>query len=162
MAVAPCGARADEATKQAKVRELLMTMHQDRTVDSMMHSIAKQLFEVPDANRLTPAQQKLTQDFQDRAMKVVSDRVGWKVVEPDYVKLYENTYSEQEINGILAFYKSPAGQAVLTKAPQLSAGVVQIVHSHMGDYQTKMQVLQDDYMKQMTALIPANTKKPGH
>jgi hypothetical protein len=162
MAVAPCGARADEAAKQAKVHELLMTMHMDHTVDSMMHSIAKQLFEVPDANRMTPAQQKLTQDFQDRALTIVSDRVGWKAVEPDYVKLYMNTYSEQEINGILAFYKSPVGQAMLTKAPQLSAGVVQIVHTRMGDYQTKMQALQDDYMKQMTALIPPNSKKPGH
>jgi hypothetical protein len=161
MAVAPCCARADGAAKQAKVHELLVTMHMDHTVDSMMHSIAKQLFEVPDANRLTPAQQKLTQNFQDRAMKIVSDRVGWKAVEPDYVKLYENTYSEQEIDGMLAFYKSLAGQAMLAKAPQLSAGVMQIVHSHMGDYQPKMQALQDEYMKQMTAAIPANAaKKP--
>jgi hypothetical protein len=161
MAVAPCCARADEAAKQAKAHELLMTMHMDHTVDSMMHSIAQQLFEVPDMNRLTPTQQKLTQDFQNRAMKIVSDRVSWKAVEPDYVKLYENTYSEQEIDGILAFYKSPAGQAMLAKAPQISAGVVQIVHSHMGDYQPKMQALQDEYMKQMTAAMPVNpAKKP--
>ena len=164
VAVAPCCARADGAGKQAKVHELLMTMHMDRTVDSMMHSIAKQLLEIPGTERMTPAQKKLTQQFQDRAMKVISDRVSWKAVEPDYVKLYEKTYSEQEIDGMLAFYKSPAGQAMLTKAPQLSAGVMQIVHSHMGDYQPKMQALQDEYMKQMTAAIPANSsKKPtGH
>jgi hypothetical protein len=164
IAVAPCCARADEAAKQAKIHELLVTMHMDHMLDPMMHSIAKQLLAVPDVDRMTPAQKKLTQDFQDRAMKIISDRVGWKAVEPDYVKLYENTYSEQEIDGILAFYKSPAGQAMLTKAPQLSAGVMQIVHSRMGDYQPKMQALQDEYMKQMTAAIPANssTKPTRH
>ena len=162
--VAPCCARADGASKQVKVRELLMTMHMDHTVDSMMHSIATQLLENPGMDRMTPAQKKLTQEFQDQAMKIVSDRVSWKAVEPDYVKLYENTYSEQEIDGMLAFYKSPTGQAMLAKAPQLSAGVVQIVHSRMGDYQSKMQALEDEYMKQMRATVPANSlKKPtGH
>jgi hypothetical protein len=33
--------------------------------------------------------------------------------------LYDEVYSEEQITGILAFYKSPAGQAFLNKMPLL-------------------------------------------
>lgn len=169
LAVAPRCARADEASKQAKVHELLATMHTDHMLDPMMHSITRQALEIPqsapEAAQMTPAQKKLTQEFQDRAMKIAYDSVGWKAVEPDYVKLYESAYTEEELDGILAFYKSPAGQAMLAKTPQLSAGVMQIVHGRMGDYQPKMQALQKEYMKQMeAAAAPASpsTKPASH
>jgi hypothetical protein len=82
-------------------------------------------------------------------MKVVDQSFSWPVLEPAYVKLYGDTYTEAELDGILAFYKSPAGQAMLTRTPELSAGVMQIVHSHMGDFQPKMQSLQELYLKVM-------------
>jgi uncharacterized protein YbjQ (UPF0145 family) len=54
---------------------------------------------------------------------------------------------------------------MLAKTPQLSAGVMQIVHGRMGDYQPKMQALQKEYMKQMeAAAAPASpsTKPASH
>ena len=34
---------------------------------------------------------------------------------PDLVKLYSDAYSENELDGILAFYRTPAGRAMLAK-----------------------------------------------
>ena len=39
--------------------------------------------------------------------------------------------------------------ALLTKSPELSAGSMQIVHSRMGDFQPKMQALEELYVKAM-------------
>ena len=88
-------------------------------------------------------------------MKVVSDSVGWASLEPEYVKLYAATYSEEEIDGILAFYKSPVGQKMLEKTPELSSGGMKIVQGRMGDFQPKIKALQDEYMKQLAATMPA-------
>ena len=159
LAVAPCGARADDASKQAKVKELFATMRMDHMLDQMMRSIQGEVKamarETPGAEQMTPAQQKLTQDFMDKSMKVVNDSVGWAALEPAYVKLYATTYSEEEIDGILAFYKSPVGQTMLAKTPELSAGGMQIVHARMGDFQPKLQALQQEYMKELAATAPA-------
>ena len=40
---------------------------------------------------------------------------------------YARTYSEEEMEGIIAFYKSPAGQAMLAKAPQLAQNIGQVM-----------------------------------
>jgi hypothetical protein len=164
LVVAPCGARADEASKQAKVRDLFATMHMEHMLDQMMHSIQGEVEAVaqstPAAEQTTPQQKKVTQDFMDKSMKVVTDSVGWTALEPEYVKLYASTYSEVEIDGILAFYKSPVGQAMLAKTPQLSAGGMQIVRSRMGSFQPKIQALQQEYLKQLAATMPA-AKEPA-
>ena len=161
LVVAPCGARADEASKQTKVRDLFVTMHMDHMLDQMMHSIQGEVQAMaqraPGAEQMTAPQKKLAQDFMDKSMKVVNGSVGWTVLEPEYVKLYSATYSEAEIDGILAFYKSAVGQAMLAKTPELSTGGMQIVRSRMGDFQPKIQALQREYMKQLAALPAAKS-----
>jgi hypothetical protein len=153
MVVAPVGARADDASKQAKVKELFAVMHMDHSLDRMRSAMAQQVQatakNASGAETMTPAKKQMQQEFIDNSMKVVDDNFGWAVLEPAYVKLYADTYTEAELDGILAFYKSPSGQALLTKTPELSAGSMQIVHGHMGDFQPKMQALQELYLKAM-------------
>jgi hypothetical protein len=153
MVVAPVGARADEASKQAKVKELFAVMHMDHSLDRTRSAMEQQVQatakNAPGTEQMTPEKKKMQQEFVDNSMKVVDENFGWSELEPAYVKLYADTYTEAELDGILAFYKSPAGQALLTKTPELSAGVMQIVHGHMGDFQPKMQGLQELYVKAM-------------
>ena len=149
----PVGARADEASKQAKVKELFAVMHMDHNLDRMMSAMQRQVQvtaqSAPGAEALTPEKKKLQDEFVANSMKVVEANFGWTVLEPAYVKLYADTYTEAELDGILAFYQSPAGQAMLAKTPQLSSGVMEIVHSRMDDFQPKMQALQELYVKSM-------------
>jgi len=153
MVMAPVGARADEESKTAKVKELFAVMHMDHSLDRMRSAMEQQVQatakNAPGTEQMTPEKKKMQQEFVDNSMKVVDENFGWTVLEPAYVKLYADSYTEAELDGILAFYKSPAGQALLTKTPELSAGVMQIVHGHMGDFQPKRQALQELYVKAM-------------
>jgi uncharacterized protein len=153
MVMAPVGARADEASKQAKVKELFTLMHVDHSLDRMRSAMQQQVQltakNVSGAEQMTPEKKKIQQEFIDNSMKVVDENFGWPELEPAYLKLYSDTYTEAELDGILAFYKSPVGQALLNKTPELSAGSMQIVHSRMGDFQPRMQALQELYVKAM-------------
>ncbi len=159
MVVAPVGARADEASKQAKVKELFALMHVDHSLDRMRSAMEQQVQltakNVSGAEQMTPEKKKIQQEFIDNTMKVVDANFSWPVLEPAYLKLYADTYTEPELDGILAFYKSPAGQALLSKTPELSAGSMQIVHSRMDDFEPKMQALQELYVK---AMAPATAQ----
>lgn len=159
MVVAPVGARADDAAKQAKVRELFAVMHMEHNLDRMMSSMQRQIEltaqNASGADALTPEKKKAQQDFVANATKAVNDNFGWAVLEPAYVKLYADTFTDAELDGMLVFYKSPAGQAMLAKTPEVSAGVMQIVHSRMDTFEPRMQALQQEYLKAMSGGTPA-------
>lgn len=42
------------------------------------------------------------------------------------IPIYEENYSEEEIDGLLRFYKSPIGQSYLKKMPKVSAEVNEV------------------------------------
>ncbi len=153
LVVAPGKARADEASKEAKVKELFAVMHMERNLDEMMQSMriqVKMFAENGEGSQpMTPAKKTIEQNFINNALQVVNQSFSWPVMEPAYIKLYMGTYTESELDGMLAFYKSPAGQAMLNNDTHLKAGVMQIVHSHMGEFESKMQALQAQYKQKM-------------
>ena len=155
-------ARADEASKRAKVQDLFVTMHMDRTMEQMMDLIMKQVHQMtgamPGANQMTSEQKKLMDDFQKRAEVMVNDSMGWKALEPEYVTLYTSTFSEEEIDGLLTFYKSPVGQTFLDKTPELTTKAGAIAQEKMLALQPKMNAMLEDMMKQVMATMPAKPK----
>ena len=46
---------------------------------------------------------------------------SWRSLEPEFVEIYTATFTQDEIDAQIAFYGSPAGQAVLAKSPDLVA-----------------------------------------
>jgi hypothetical protein len=156
MAVAPM-ARADDASKTAKVHELFAAMHMDRMMSQMMDQMTgfmKQQFqqsiqEAAGSSTMPDAQKKLTDEFYGKVIKLATDSMSWKALEPEYTKIYADTYTEDEIEAITVFYKSPAGQAMLTKTPELTAASMKVVQAKMIEIQPKMKELSDQYIQQM-------------
>jgi hypothetical protein len=146
---------AVDPAKEAKVKELFEVMHLDRMMDQMMTAVKSMVNQMTDSapgmDKVTPAQKRIIAEFQEKAMKLAIDSMGWKVMEPEYVKLYANTFSMQELDAALAFYKSPEGQSFMAKTPQLTTAGMKIVQERMGDLQPKLKDLQDEFMKKMEA-----------
>lgn len=161
LAVAPCVAHADEASKRAKVEELVSVMHMDRMMDQMMEAVKGQTEQMmqqqPGADSMTPEQKKIVTDYQAKAMQIVIDSMGWKAMEPQFVTLYAQNFTEDEIDGMVTFYKSPTGQAVLNKMPQLMSSAMQLTQSRMVDVQPKLKALMEDEAKQMAATTPKSS-----
>ena len=82
--------------------------------DSMrkMHSEQMAKMELPPEARASAA------EIQERSLAIVRKMLNWETLKPRFIDLYAETYTEPELDGILAFYKSPAGQAMLNKVPQ--------------------------------------------
>jgi hypothetical protein len=153
---APSIAHADEASKRVKIQELFTTLHLDRTMKLVMDAVLKQ---VKDASQqqlvgvtLTDAQQKKFDDFQQKVFDLVNDQMSWPKIEPDYIKLYNDAYTEEQIDGILSFYKSPVGQAMIDKTPDLTTKSLQISQGRMQAIQPQLRQLMQDFTKDMAAL----------
>jgi uncharacterized protein len=148
-------ARADDASKKEKAEQLFALINMERTYDQMMAQVMsqsdqmqKQMF--PDGTR-TALQKKEFADFQAKLEALVRDSFSWKVLEPEYIKLYCDTYTEDDLDGIITFYHSPAGEDMLAKQPELLKASSVIAMSHMKDTIPKMQQLVTDMQKQIQA-----------
>lgn len=151
-------AHADDATKRTKVEELFTLLHIDQTSTQIMANINRQMQGLSTHQfgaTPTPDQQKQFSDLQTRVTNVVQQTIGWKVIEPDFIKLYTDAYTEPEIDSILAFYRSPAGQAMLTKSPELSSKSLAITQQRMTPVEPQLRQMVADFIKQTTPASPA-------
>ena len=129
-------ARADDASKRAKVVELFRVMHVNQMAEQITSSVRQQMEmsmqSVPGAGQMNAEQKRLVDDYQAKVMAMVNENMSWKALEPQMIELYTSTYSEAEIEGILAFYKGPVGQSMLAKTPELTQKSMAITNAKLG------------------------------
>jgi hypothetical protein len=148
-------AHADEASKRAKIEEMFTVLKVDKTMKQMMDmglAQGKQTAQNMMGDRpMTPADQKIMDDYLAKLYVAVSDVLSWEKLKPAYVDLYASAYSEEEVDGIVAFYKSPVGQVLLEKTPELITKSSTIVNSRMKEFAPRMREITEDMAKQMAA-----------
>jgi len=153
-------AHADEASKHAKAQEMLGLLHTERVSQQIEGNIMKQASAMQQQiyGGPVPAASKDKYDaFQQQLQQATEAQIGWKVLQPEYVDLYAKTYTEPELDAILTFYKSPAGQSMLAKAPELSTQSMQLVQAKMTVLQPQLQKLAQDFVQ---STKPASTQPP--
>jgi uncharacterized protein len=116
-------ARADETSKSAKAEALLQLVQGDqmmKTIEPLMKTMAGSISpDMPDEERAK------IREMQKRMMTTVLE--VYNRTKPTLAKIYADTYTEQELDGILAFYKSPVGKSVLEKMPEVMQRVAMII-----------------------------------
>lgn len=132
-------APAPSSTKIAKIEELFRLTKTDQIQKELMVRMASMVKQQAGGN--DEASQKI--------MEFVVKKMGWDSMKADFVKLYDDTYTEDEISGLLLFYQSPPGQAFLAKSPSLVNSTVSLVQMRMAELKPEL----DKMIKEM------NTKK---
>jgi uncharacterized protein len=141
---------ADEKpASEASIRELLVLSDARNLVegvykqmDGMLEQSLKQsLGDKP----LNDEQQKLAAEMRSKIVGLMQADMGWDRLEPIYLKLYMDTFSQSDIDGILKFYKTRAGTALLKKMPLLMQNLMQMMTSQMQVLVPKLRPVVEDY-----------------
>jgi len=69
--------------------------------------------------------------MMDKIMDICAEEMKWENVKPDYINLYSETFSAEELKELIAFYQSPAGKAYLAKQPELMQKSMQLSQKTM-------------------------------
>jgi hypothetical protein len=138
----PALALADEASKTAKIEEMMQLSNMDRMTTQMMDQVktmlSSQLSSIPAEAR------QAADEMQQKMMKLLADRLNWDKAKPAYIKLYSETFTESEIDGIVGFYKSPSGQAMLSKMPVLMQKSMAVGQQLMGDVMPEIERMAEE------------------
>ncbi len=56
---------------------------------------------------------------QPRVNALVLEQMSWARLKPAFARIYAETFSQEEVDGLIAFYQGPIGSALISKTPQL-------------------------------------------
>lgn len=148
------GARAQENNKTAQIHELLKLTNAEavpQQIYSQIHAMTTKQLETMSG----PAEAKAAAaQTIDKIMAQLQERMSWARMEPEYVRLYEEVYSDEEIAGILAFYKSSAGQAFVKKMPLLMSKSIEMAQRQMADLMPEIQRIADEAAQKSKSTEP--------
>ncbi len=107
-----------------------------------------------------PAGTKLTQEQRDKMQAIMSTYVGKSVdlypsdeMLTDMTAIYHKHLSKDDVEGLIAFYSSPAGQHLLDAQPLIAQEYMPVV---MGKVAQRSQDLTKQMMKEMADVVPAS------
>jgi hypothetical protein len=127
---------------------MLQLIHIDQMMDQMMTALRQQVVTMTDqamGSRATPEQKAQLANFQQQMFDFINAQVGWKAMEPEYVELYTQTYTDEELDGIIAFYKTPAGASMIAKTPELTQKALAISQSKVVSLIPQLQKMVQDF-----------------
>ena len=131
--------RADDASKFAKAEELLQLTQGDQMM-KMMEPMMKGM--MGQMNKDIPAEQRAKiGEIQGKVMALIA--VSFSKAKPALAKVYTDTYTEEELDSILAFYKSPGGKALLQKMPEVMQRSMPVMMQMMGDLQPELKTMME-------------------
>lgn len=154
--------QAESKPSEASVRHLLDIMQVRQIVQTMSaqmdtmfdNMVNKQL----EGQNVTPEQQKQIDARRNAARDMVKDLLSWDSMESLYLKVYGETFSQQEIDGMTAFYTSPTGQAVIAKMPLATRNSMSEMQQRVRDMIPKIQQMAREAADEVKSPAP---KKSG-
>jgi uncharacterized protein len=166
LAAAPAWA-ADAPPTDESIRKLFEAARTSSMIDTavaqMQTSLKGAAARKFGGQQLNAEQQQIVADSQDRIFGVIRQALSWKDLEPSMLATYRDTFTQKEVDGMLKFYTSPTGKAVLDKMPQTMSTMMQHMTARMQDLAPQLEQIQRETAEKVKAAAtpPQNSSAPA-
>ena len=146
------------------LKELLQLCDAAKMIDNMWVQVEGamkgMIAQSTKGQQLNAQQQAAIDSFQSKYSALMREELSWSKLEPVFIRIYRNSLSQEEIDGMIAFYKTPAGQAVVKKMPTLIQQIMAEMPAMIGPLMQKMQPLAQQLGAELkAAATPADGQK---
>jgi hypothetical protein len=111
------------------------------SVDSSVKKIISQTLGDKPANE---DQEKIFDNLELKIIEIIHSEYVWAKFEPIYLNIYRTAFTQNEVNGMLAFYKTPAGQAVITKMPVVAQATIAAINNRGTPVAQQLKKVEDE------------------
>jgi hypothetical protein len=118
-------------------------------MDSLMASATRDALQ---GQSLTPERQAVLDRMRAKMAAVINQTLNWSDLEPMYVRTYRASLTQDELDGMLNFYKSPAGQAYIKKIPVITQNILVEMQGMIKPMQQKMVEIQKQAIQELKDL----------
>jgi uncharacterized protein len=109
-----------------EVEKLLTSMQQQ--IDGVMKNAMNEAFR---GQQMTPEAAALSERLQKKLMANFRSELSWEKMKDLYIRVYSETFTQEEIDGLLEFYVSPAGKAFVAKMPMVMQKTMSLMQERM-------------------------------
>ena len=135
-----------ELLKITKSEQFLGQMNQQ--INTMMHSSIEKITQ---GRKLTTKQELAVVNYTQELGKIMQEGFTWAKLEPEMIKIYAEEFSQEEIDGMIKFYKTPVGQSTIDKMPIVMQKSMQVGYKQMDAITPKIMQAADKLAKDMQA-----------
>ena len=139
---------AQEASRRALAEELLNLMQARENIEksftmfkqmipAQMEKMGKAMGQDNVPADVSLQKQKQTEKMWD----MLALELNWDKVKDDYINLYAEIFTEEEMNAIIIFYHSPAGVALIKKQPELMKRSMELCQDRIRKIGPKIQAM---------------------
>jgi hypothetical protein len=107
-----------------------------RYSDAMMKSAVDRAVQT---RQFTPEQRAKLDESVRKISVEMGVELSWEGLRPVYMQVYTETFTQEEIDSIIAFYESPAGRAFIAKMPTVLQKSTSFIQSRMDGFMQRMQ-----------------------
>ena len=132
---------APETASRPDIDQLLTVMRFQQTTETAMGRMRSYMDKMTDQMGLPAASADARKRIEDKTMSMVQSEMGWDKMKSEYARAFAETFSPEEVKGLIAFYSSPAGQAYLDKQPLLMEKTMAISQQKMMGLMPKIRAM---------------------
>lgn len=152
--LAICAHAAPAST--ASIEELLVLTRAESMMDAMYGNVEQAMQQgmrqALGDKPLTADQQKSLEALPREFARVFREEMGWNKLKTDIVQIYAETFQQEEIDGLLVFYKSPAGKAFIEKTPVVMQKSMTLTQGRMQSVFPKMRAVMEKAIADIKAM----------
>jgi uncharacterized protein len=146
----------DAPPSDASIREMFTLARTEETLNGMKPQldamITASMKEVSQGKEITPERQAILDRMRDKIMAAYHDAFGFESMQSMLMRVYQATYTQDEIDGLIAFYKTPAGQALINKNPLLTQNLLGEMRTAMRPMVQQIQQIKGQSEQEINAL----------
>jgi hypothetical protein len=166
LVMGPVVAAAQENPRRVLAEELLDLMNMKENTEKSFAVVKKmmnsQMEKMKQADRETDTSVKtssVTKNTMATMMDMMAEEMSWDKMKEEYINLYAGTFTEGELRGIIEFYKTPAGQAFISKGPELMKRSMELSQEKMAKIMPKIREMRSEQKKDRQPLLPPTTEE---
>jgi hypothetical protein len=149
-----------DPNKQAAIAELLSLLKLDQLQQQLLSQYGRAISaqqdqlekSVSDMVRNSEDRPKIHQDiqaFEKQVFDFVAERIKFERMKPEVIKMCDESFTSEDLAGIIALYKSPAGVAYLQKLPVLTSKSVEVGTRTMKEATPELQKMTAEWVASM-------------
>lgn len=133
-------AQAEPATR-ATIEKFLQVTEAANMMDQAYQNMDQMTAQMLASSGLDVAKDPQVQKDMQEMNALVRAEMSWDKMEEPLIALYGNVFSEAELQDIIEFYQSPAGQKMLKRQPELIQGTMVMMQQQMQNLMPKIKAL---------------------
>jgi hypothetical protein len=143
----PSDASILELSTLSRSQEILRGMKPQ--MDAMISSSMK---EASQGQTITPERQAVLDRMREKMVAAYDESINAQAMQMVMLRVYQATYTQDEVDGLIAFYKTPAGQALINKSPLMMQNMMDEMRQLMRPMTQRIIQLKEESEKELRAL----------